>query len=88
MAHRSEQAAIYTCDACGLIVELDGMVGGSLGGPAGWRTIQPQTTSNGDWFCSWECLARFATLHAEAKVKRMEALAMTQASAEQQAETT
>lgn len=71
MGHRSDMVAIYTCDGCGKVIELDGMIGGPLGGPSGWRSLQPATTSDGDWLCSWECLATFATTQAERKAVRL-----------------
>lgn len=66
MAQHHQTTMEYECDYCGTVLVLDGVVGGPLGGPANWKTVTPQTTTNGDWFCSWGCLGRWA-LDQEAK---------------------
>ena len=60
MGQYSDQFMIFTCDNCGAQAHLDGVVGGPLGAPANWKQVQPQTTSDGDWFCTYGCLSQWA----------------------------
>jgi len=60
MGQTSDQFMVYTCDNCGKEVQLDGVMGGPLGGPTNWKQVQPQTTRDGDWFCSYGCVSQWA----------------------------
>lgn len=60
MGQYADQFMVYTCDNCKTQTHLDGVVGGPLGAPANWKQVQPQTTPDGDWFCSYHCLSQWA----------------------------
>lgn len=83
MGQRNDSFMIYVCDNCGAVMELDGVIGGPLGGPVNWKTVQPQTTTDGDWFCGYKCLAEWssnmaAKQDARSKARQAKAIETTE----------
>jgi len=75
VALRQQNMMVYICDNCGTQVMLDGVMGGPLGGPTNWKSVTPQTTFDGDWFCGYECLGRWALDKAAQRQAHLEAVA-------------
>lgn len=75
MGQWQDFSMVYTCDNCGKEVALDSAVGGPLGGPTNWKSVTPQTTSDGDWFCGYSCLSQWAANMAAKVSARIEARA-------------
>lgn len=81
MGHFADQFMVYTCDNCGTELQVDGVMGGPLGGPVNWKSVIPQTTSDGDWFCGYKCLAEWA-LNMQAKMDARKASRLVTANGE------
>lgn len=69
MGQYQSSLVVFTCDGCGLELEVESLTTLTPTWPPGWMSINPSRPEH-DMFCSWKCLGDYAHRRHEEREAR------------------